>query len=56
MLLTPKQIAEMTEAARPLIKWLAENTHPNCEAHVDYNSVELVEMVARETVNDFMKG
>lgn len=45
----------MLEAAKPLMKWLNENCHPNCQIQVDINSVSLVEGVAVQVTNEFVK-
>lgn len=55
MILTKKQIAEMLEAAKPLMKWLSDNCHPNCAATVEAGSVELTEAVARKITDEFIK-
>lgn len=46
MTLTEEKRTELLEAAKPLIKWLNENTHPHCEASVTQDYVELLEGVA----------
>ena len=55
MILTKKQIAEMLEAAKPLIQWMNENCHPHCTAHVDSTDVELTEGIARERTQEFVR-
>ena len=55
MILTPKQFEEMLEAAKPLMKWISDNCHPHCEAHVDYGSVALKEDVATNRTEEFIK-
>lgn len=55
MTLNPMQVAEMKEASKPLMKWIAENCHPHCEATVDCNSVTLTEGIATERTNEFLK-
>ncbi len=55
MILNNEQYKLLLEAAKPLIKWLNENCHPHCEAHVDQNSVRLTEDVARNMTNEFIK-
>ena len=47
MIFTKKQLDEMLEAALPLMVWMDANCHPHCTAHVDGQSVELVEGVGR---------
>lgn len=56
MTITQKQSAEMLEAAKPLIRWMNENTHPHCVAIVDTVSVELTEGVAIQKTIEFVKG
>ena len=46
MTITKEKLAELTEAATPLIRWLNENAHPHCFAAVDQTSVVLHEEVA----------
>ena len=55
MTINKEQQANMLEAAKPLIKWLNENCHPHCEFRVSQNSVELVESVALELTDEFLK-
>ena len=55
MLLKEKQAAEMLEAARPLIRWMNENCHPQYTALVDCVRVELLEGVAIEKTEDYLK-
>lgn len=43
MTLTKEQIAELCEAAKPLMKWLSANCHPHCKAEVTPVSVEVLE-------------
>jgi hypothetical protein len=55
MILTKEMTKTMLEAAKPLMKWLSDNCHPHCEAHVEVDSVELKEGVAREVTHEFIK-
>ena len=55
MVLTEKQVDEMLDAARPLMKWLSENCHPHCTALVDNVRVELAEVIAANTTGEFLK-
>jgi hypothetical protein len=55
MILTQEQTQQMLEAAKPLIKWLNENTHPHCFAQVDHTRVELVEGIATSITTEFLK-
>lgn len=45
----------MLEAAKPLIRWMNENCHPHCEAVVDQMSIRLVEGIASNTTEEFLK-
>jgi hypothetical protein len=42
------------EAARPLIKWMAENLNPHTHAVVDSNSAEIVESVHVLKTDDYL--
>jgi hypothetical protein len=55
MTLTWEQFEQMLEAARPLIKWLNENCHPHCTAHVDQVSVELTEGISTDRTDEYLK-
>jgi len=44
----------MFEAAKPFIKWMNENCHPHCIAHIDCTSVELAEGVATSQTDEFL--
>jgi hypothetical protein len=46
MSITEKQREEMLEAAKPLMKWLAENFHPHTMAVVHAARIELLEGIA----------
>jgi hypothetical protein len=46
MNLTTEQIAEMKQAAMPLMKWLEENCHPHVKAIVDSERAEVMEGLA----------
>lgn len=54
MNLTTEQRNEMLESAKPLIKWLNDNTHPHCFIVVDQTRVELVESQAVGTTSEFL--
>ncbi|HHK8238746.1 TPA: hypothetical protein ACQVHK_005364, partial [Serratia marcescens] len=43
------------EAAKPLIKWLAENVHPHHTAIVDQSSAELLMGLQRVATQEFVK-
>lgn len=55
MTLTQEQQQQMLEAAKPLIKWLNENCHPHCAAHVDQNTIELTEGIATNRTDEFLR-
>jgi hypothetical protein len=55
MSLTEEQSEEMLEAAKPLMKWLNQNCHPHCTAHVDQDTVELTEAVAKNRTDEFLR-
>ena len=55
MQLTDKQIKEMLDAAKPLIKWMNENCNPHCVALVDCTTVELTSGVATARTTEFLK-
>ena len=55
MILNNAQFAQMLEAAKPLIKWMNDNCHPHCTAQVDQVSVELVEGIATNRTEEFLK-
>lgn len=54
MILSKEKAKEMLEAAKPLIKWIAENCHPHCTATVDCATVDLAECVANEATDEFL--
>ena len=43
-----------TDAAKPLIKFLAENFHPHVKVIVDCDSAELLEVVNRSVNRNFI--
>ena len=55
MTLTDEQKASLLEAARPLLKWMNENTNPHCEVRVDTSRVELVSGVHSVPCMDYVK-
>jgi len=55
MVITDEQRQEMLEAAKPLIKWLDDNCHPHCRAIVDQLNIELVEGIAMNETDEFLK-
>lgn len=55
MTITEEQQLTMLEAAKPLIKWMNENCHPNCTALVDQMRIELVEGIATNATEEFMR-
>lgn len=46
--------ADFQSAAKPLMKYLAENKHPHTTAIVSANRVELVEGVATFSTDEFL--
>ncbi|WP_162837201.1 hypothetical protein [Serratia marcescens] len=50
-----QKIAAFEEAAKPLIKWLAENVHPHHTVIVTSTSAELLEGVVSFPTNEFLK-
>jgi len=55
MIITPEQFDLMLEAAKPLIKWMNENCHPHCTARVDQYRVELMEGIATNQTEEFLR-
>lgn len=55
MTITQQQTEEMLEAAKPLIKWINENCHPHCIAQVDSTKIELLEGLAINRTQEFLK-
>lgn len=55
MILTKEQFDELLEVSKPLIKWLNENYHLHVTAVVDCTSVELVESIAMNRTEEFIK-
>lgn len=43
------------EAAKPVIKWLAENVHPHHTAVITANSAELLESKMCSRTDEFLK-
>jgi hypothetical protein len=54
MILTDEQRAELEEASKPLIKFLAQNFHPHVKVIVDCGSAELLESSARIVNDEFI--
>lgn len=55
MMLTLKQIEELQEAAKPLVKFLCENCHPHVYVIVEPSGAELVEGIATVKIEEFIK-
>ena len=55
MTITEQQRLSMLEAAKPLMKWMADNRHPHCSIMMDAVAVELVEAVARVHTLEFVE-
>lgn len=54
MIMTKEQTAQFEEAAKPLMKFLAENFNPHVKAIVESDSAEMVEGVATVRCDDFI--
>jgi len=54
MILTKEQIAQLEEAAKPLMKFLAENFHPHVKVIVESNTAEFVEGSATVKCDDYI--
>jgi hypothetical protein len=54
MSITEKQRDEMLEAAKPLMKWIADNFHPHMMAIVHAAHIELLEGVATNGTIEFV--
>ena len=52
---TVQNVDDMLEAAKPLIKYIAENYHPHVTVIVTNNSVELLEGVMQANTDEFLK-
>jgi predicted ATP-binding protein involved in virulence len=52
--ITEEKRNELLEAAKPLIKFLADNFHPHVEVTVTNGSVELLESVVYLTTEEFI--
>lgn len=55
MKLTTTQLIELREAAKPLLKWMNENSHPHIKAIVEPNGLELVEGLTSVHTEEFVK-
>ena len=56
MKISEEQQDAMLEAAKPLMRWLAENCHPHCQCVVCAVSAELTEGVARVVTYEFIEA
>lgn len=54
MILTKEQIKQLEEAAKPLIKFLAENFHPHVTAIVQSDRAEILESSAVVKCDEFI--
>lgn len=54
MILTKLQIAQFEEAAKPLMKFLAENFHPHVKVIVENNTAEILEGSATVKCDEFI--
>jgi len=55
VIITKEQTKEMLDAARPLLKWINENCHPHHTILVTTTTVEVVEGIALESTNEFLR-
>ena len=55
MILNKEQIRQFEEAARPLMKFMADNFHPHVKSIVDCASAEFVESSVRVVTEDYIK-
>lgn len=55
MILTPEQVEQLNEAAKPLVKFLCDNCHPHVYVIVEPTGAELVEGLARVKIEEFIK-
>lgn len=55
MTITKEKSDEMLEAAKQLIQWMNQNCHPHCECIVDLTTVRLVEGIAMNKTEEFIK-
>lgn len=55
MILTEEKRNELLEAAKPLMKFLAENFHPHAAILLNSNSAELLEGVCTVGTDEFLK-
>ena len=53
MTITEAQRLSMLEAAKPLMKWMADNCHPHCSITLDAVAAELTEAVAKVATLEF---
>lgn len=53
--MSKEQTKEFEEAAKPLIKWMAENLHPHHVAIVENTGAQLLEGKAIARVVDYIK-
>lgn len=55
MTLFEKQIEELKEAAKPLVKFLCDNFHPHVKIIVEPSGIEILEGLASVKIDDFIK-
>jgi hypothetical protein len=53
MILNKEQIEALEQAAKPLMKFLAENFHPHAKVIVESNKAEIVEGSATVICDDY---
>lgn len=55
MIFTEEQRKELEEVAKPVVKWLCENSHPHVKIIIEPTSIEIVEESARIVTHEFVK-
>lgn len=55
MILTKEQIQQLTEAAKPLVKFLNDNFNPHVKVIVETDGAEIVEGSASVRITEFIK-
>lgn len=52
--MTEQKRKEFEEIVKPVIKWIAENSHPHTKIIIDSNSAEIMEGIAAFTTNEYL--
>lgn len=55
MILTPEQVKQLEEAAKPLVKFLCDNCHPHVKVIVEPSGAEILEGLASVKIEQFIK-